>query len=146
MQFDADNGYPSRPHSVAGRCSDNEVDYKSRSPSVNSDFNCYTSHCSPEIYIEPHSFIIKAETLKTYSRNGLRPGHIHQSSNINSNGSRQTLARWNAVRKHNNNHYSNLCVDAQRAKCLRRGPLINHGFQRRQVRLGNGGHIPCQRS
>nr|CAH8872340.1 unnamed protein product [Trichobilharzia regenti] len=171
MQFDPDDGYPSRPHSVAGRRSDNETEHHSRSPSAHSDYNCYSSHCSPERYVEPRvktknndksiknkqfpaivpTNVIsrvssKTETLKVHSRNGLRPGHIHQSSNINTNGSRQILARWNASRKHNNNHHTNLCVDAQRSKCLRRGPLINHGFQRRQVRLGNGGHVPCQRS
>ncbi|CAH8594544.1 unnamed protein product [Schistosoma turkestanicum] len=165
MQFDPDDGYPSRPHSVAGRRSESLVEYKSRSPSANSDSNCYSSHCSLERYTEPPvrsknhkksknkdspgntmmSVTSKTEILKSHPRNGLRPGHIHQSSTRNSNGTRHMLARWNACRNQNN-HHSNLCVDTQRSKCLRRGPLINHGFQRRQVRLANGGHIPHQRS
>ncbi|CAH8667679.1 unnamed protein product [Schistosoma curassoni] len=169
MQFDRDDGYPSRPHSVAGRQSDTEFEYKSRSPSANSDYNCYSSHCSLDRYNEPPvrsknankssknkhlsgtipgntviPITSKTEILKSHPRNGLRPGHIHQSSARNSNGTRQALARWNACRKQNN--HTNLCVDSQRSKCLRRGPLINHGFQRRQVRMGNGGHIPHQRS
>ncbi|KAK4475070.1 hypothetical protein MN116_002163 [Schistosoma mekongi] len=169
MQFDPEDGYPSRPHSVAGRRPEVEVEYNSRSPSSNSDYNCYDSHCSLEKYTEPAvrskntdkssknkhlpattpgnqigRISSKTETLKSHPRNGLRPGHIHQSSTKHSNGSRHVLARWNACHKQNN--CTNLCVDSQRSKCLRRGAIINHGFQRRQVRMGNGGHIPHQRS
>lgn len=57
-------------------------------------------------------------------------------------------ARWNASVHVNRrrSHRSNQCVDAQRTKCLRRGPMVNSGFQRKQVSLMSGGQLPRGRN
>ncbi|CAH8462504.1 unnamed protein product [Dicrocoelium dendriticum] len=62
--------------------------------------------------------------------------------------SRHSSARWNAAVHANRrrSHRTNQNVDAQRAKCLRRGPKINSGFQRRQVSLMAGGQLPQGRN
>ncbi|GAA54411.1 hypothetical protein CLF_102863 [Clonorchis sinensis] len=62
--------------------------------------------------------------------------------------SRQVAARWNAA-IHVNGRRSQRTkqnVDAQRAKCLRRGAQVTTGFQRIQVRLMSGGQLPQGRN
>lgn len=72
--------------------------------------------------------------------------HIEKSILPDPVESRQASARWNAVNRHRRSHRSNQNVDAQRAKCLRRGPQTSTGFQRKQVRLMSGGQVPQKRS
>ncbi|KER22930.1 hypothetical protein T265_09063 [Opisthorchis viverrini] len=62
--------------------------------------------------------------------------------------SRQVAARWNAAVHVNGrrSHRTKQNVDAQRAKCLRRGAQVTTGFQRIQVRLMSGGQLPQGRN
>lgn len=161
MQYEFADKIPLRSHSADGRISNR--DYSSDSSHVTSTGKNYD--CAGKQDNDHNSFASNSACKSRNQNNSLNGNHVTNKSihtrsastttwsasprsvawlsGPNPVKSRRATRRWNANHKRNR---TNMNVDIQHAKCLRGGTMINHGFQRHQIRMGNGGQYPQRRT